>query len=44
MGEAEARIGLGDTDEFVILGNALGARKGTGFNLTGAETDGEVGD
>ena len=40
MGKTKTRIRFGDTDELVILGDTLRARKGTGFDLAGAETDG----
>lgn len=44
MGEAKAGVGFGDTDKLVVLGDALGARKGAGFDLAGTEANGEMGD
>ena len=44
MGKTEVRIGVGDANKLVILGDTLGAREGTSFNLTGAKTDSGVGD
>ena len=42
MGEAEAGVGFGDTDKFVVFRDAFAAREGTGFDLASAEADGEV--
>ena len=44
VGEAEARIGVGNADEFVVFGDAFGAGEGTGFDLAGAKPDGEMSD
>ena len=44
MGEAEAGVGVGDADEFVVFGDALAAGEGAGLDLASAEADGEVGD
>ena len=44
MGEAKARVGVGDADEFVVFRDAFTAGKGTGFDLAGAEPDGEMSD
>ena len=41
MGEAEAGVGFGNADELVILSDAFGTGEGTGFDLTGAETNGD---
>ena len=42
MGESEAGVSVGDTDEFIILGDAVGTGKGTSLELAGAETNGEM--
>ena len=44
MGEAEAGVGFGDADELVVFRDAFATRERTGFDLAGAEADGEVSD
>ena len=42
VGEAEARIALRNTDELIILRDALGAGERASLNLASAEADSEV--
>ena len=42
--ERQVGFGFGDAEEFVVFGDAFGAGEWAGFDLAGAEADGEVGD
>ena len=44
IGEAEARIGVSNADEFIVFRNALATGERTGFDLSGAKTDGKMRD